>query len=137
MIFNCLESFILLSRLITIRCRSICLRKVIRVFILNIVIFPKTFKCLLVPCLKLILSNLCVSLTWEPKFGFFIGILNTVVYIGSRPLPLNIWVFYWIRTLRCNAILFWNFYIYFILHFNFGYIQYKFVWFNIVLHVLT
>lgn len=104
-------------------CGGICLWKVIRIFILNVAVFPKTFKSLLITSLELILANLSRGLTWETKSCFLVGVLNAVINIVPRSLPLNEWVLYWIWTFWYNSVFFRNLNAHFILHFKFDCIE--------------
>ena len=110
----------MLYRLSSIWSGGISLRKIIRIFILNVAIFPKTFKSLLIARCELILSNFSRSLSRKSKFCFFIGVLNAVIHICSCSLPLNEWILDWIRTLWNYSVVFRNFNIHFILHFQFA-----------------
>jgi len=105
-VINCLKSFILLCGLITIICRCICLWKIIRIFFLKIIVFPKALECLLISCLKLVFSNLSWSLARKSEFCIFIWVLNAIIHIVSCSLPLYSRIFYRVRTLGYNPIKF-------------------------------
>jgi hypothetical protein len=63
--------------------------------------------------------------------------LNAVIHICSCSLPLNEWILDWIRTLWNYSVVFRNFNIHFILHFQFAFNNIKFFSIIIILCIIA